>query len=126
MESHALRPPERSRAVAEQLEKLYGADQGYREPQSRESALFALKSTVEGRMVQDSLVISSEAWFLGRALKGKDWRELLRDFASHLHNGIHFFRPDACPCLVVRGQNVLTFRNRIFLLKIVLDHFLRH
>ncbi|MFL9883150.1 AAA domain-containing protein [Paraburkholderia agricolaris] len=62
-----------SRVVAEQLEKLYGADQGYREPQSRESALFALKFTADGLMVPDSLVISSEAWFLGRALKGADW-----------------------------------------------------
>ncbi|CAB3769709.1 MULTISPECIES: DEAD/DEAH box helicase [Burkholderia] len=62
-----------SQLVAKELEKLYGADDGYREPQSRESALFAMKFTSEGLMVPDSLVISSEAWFLGRALKGKDW-----------------------------------------------------
>ncbi|KVN90228.1 DNA helicase [Burkholderia ubonensis] len=62
-----------SQVVAKELEKLFGADQGYREPQSRESALFAVKFTAEGLMVPDSLVISSEAWFLGRARTGKDW-----------------------------------------------------
>lgn len=62
-----------SQVVARELEKLFGADQGYREPQSRESALFAVKFTAEGLMVPDSLVVSSEAWFLGRAIKGKDW-----------------------------------------------------
>jgi hypothetical protein len=63
-----------SKDVAEQLQLLYGADQGYKdEPKRRESALFALKFTAEGLMVQDSLVLSSEAWFLGRALTGQDW-----------------------------------------------------
>ncbi len=63
-----------SRTVAEKLKQLYGADQGYKEkPKSRESALFALKFTAQGLMVQDSLVLSSEAWFLGRALAGRDW-----------------------------------------------------
>ncbi|RQR79116.1 DNA helicase [Burkholderia sp. Bp9012] len=62
-----------SQVIAKELEKLYGADEGYREPQSRESALFAVKFTANGFMVPDSLVISSEAWFLGRALKGRDW-----------------------------------------------------
>ncbi|AMW83054.1 DNA helicase related protein [Pseudomonas yamanorum] len=64
-----------SKLVAEKLKALYGADQGYREqPKSRESALFALKFTAQGMMVQDSLVLSSEAWFLGKALTGKDWK----------------------------------------------------
>jgi hypothetical protein len=62
-----------SRDVAKRLKELYGADQGYKEPQSRESALFALKFTADGLMVPDSLVLSSEAWFLGKALKAKDW-----------------------------------------------------
>lgn len=63
-----------SRRVASKLSELYGADQGYKEPRSsRESALFALKFTHEGRMIPDSLVLSSEAWFLGRALAKRDW-----------------------------------------------------
>ncbi|WP_055337391.1 AAA domain-containing protein [Ralstonia solanacearum] len=62
-----------SRVVADKLKDLYGADQGYMEPQSRESALFAVKFTADGLMVDDSLVLSSEAWFVGRALAGEDW-----------------------------------------------------
>ncbi|MBA1200344.1 DNA helicase [Pseudomonas capeferrum] len=59
--------------VAKALETLYGADQGYTEPRSRETALYALKFTDQGMMVTDSLVLSSEAWFLGHALAGNDW-----------------------------------------------------
>ena len=63
-----------SQDVAEKLKQLYGADQGYRDEQRRrESALFAMKFTADGMMVPDSLVLSSEAWFLGRALSGQDW-----------------------------------------------------
>ncbi len=62
-----------SRLIAEKLKEVYGADHGYREPQSRESALFAAKFTMAGKMVDDSFVLSSEAWFLGRVLTGKDW-----------------------------------------------------
>lgn len=62
-----------SRLVAAALKDLYGADQGYREPQQRESALFAAKFTMTGQLVENSVVLSSEAWFLGRALAGKDW-----------------------------------------------------
>lgn len=62
-----------SRLVAAALKELYGADQGYREPQHRESALFAVKFTMAGQMVENSFVLSSEAWFLGRALAGRDW-----------------------------------------------------
>jgi hypothetical protein len=69
-----------SRVVADKLKDLYGADQGYKEPQSRESALFAVKFTADGLMVHDSLVLSSEAWFLGRALAGEDWT---RGFEAH-------------------------------------------
>lgn len=62
-----------SRLVAQKLKEVYGADQGYREPQYRESALFAAKFTMAGQMVDNSIVLSSEAWFLGRVLTGKDW-----------------------------------------------------
>ncbi|EFF74819.1 hypothetical protein HMPREF0004_3867 [Achromobacter piechaudii ATCC 43553] len=63
-----------SQSVADTLKQLFGADQGYKEePKRRESALFAMKFTADGLMVQDSLVLSSEAWFLGRALAGQDW-----------------------------------------------------
>ncbi|WP_025136145.1 DEAD/DEAH box helicase [Achromobacter sp. DH1f] len=62
-----------SRLVAEKLKEIYGADHGYREPQFRESALFAAKFAMSGRMAPDSLVLSSEAWFLGQVLTGKDW-----------------------------------------------------
>ena len=39
-----------SRDVGEKLKEFYGADHGYREPQHRESALFAAKFTADGRM----------------------------------------------------------------------------
>lgn len=64
-----------SRRVAEQLKEVYGADQGYRESQYRESALFAAKFTMAGHFVDDSFVLSSEAWFLGRVLAGQDWTD---------------------------------------------------
>ncbi|MGA0588645.1 AAA domain-containing protein [Dyella sp. KRB-257] len=62
-----------SRLVADKLKETFGADQGYREPQARESALFAIKFDMDGRMIEDSFVLSSEAWFLGQVLTGKDW-----------------------------------------------------
>lgn len=68
-----------SRRIAEQLKEAYGADQGYREPQYRESALFAAKFTMAGQFVDDSFVLSSEAWFLGRVLTGKDWTSGFED-----------------------------------------------
>ncbi len=68
-----------SRVVAEKLKKVYGAEQGYREPQHRESALFAAKFTMAGQMVDKSFVLSSEAWFLGRVLTGKDWTRGFED-----------------------------------------------
>ncbi|BEU74470.1 hypothetical protein MAFF211271_40250 (plasmid) [Ralstonia syzygii subsp. indonesiensis] len=46
-----------SRDVAEKLKVLYGADQGYKEPQSRKSALFAVKFTADGLMVDGSPVL---------------------------------------------------------------------
>lgn len=68
-----------SRLVAAALKELYGADQGYREPQHRESALFAAKFTMTGQLVENSFVLSSEAWFLGRALAGQDWTRGFED-----------------------------------------------
>lgn len=62
-----------SRRIAEQLKEVFGADKGYSEPQYRESALFAAKFTMSGQFVDDSFVLSSEAWFIGQVLKGKDW-----------------------------------------------------
>jgi hypothetical protein len=68
-----------SRLVAVALKELYGADQGYREPQHRESALFTAKFTMSGQLVENSFVLSSEAWFLGRALAGQDWTRGFED-----------------------------------------------
>lgn len=62
-----------SRLVAQKLKEIFGADEGYREPQNRVSALFSTKFTTAGQFVEDSFVLSSEAWFLGRVLAGKDW-----------------------------------------------------
>ena len=68
-----------SRLVATALKELYDAEQGYREPQHRESALFAVKFTMTGQMVEKSFVLSSEAWFLGQALAGQDWTRGFED-----------------------------------------------
>ena len=68
-----------SRLVAAALKELCGADQGYREPQHRESALFAAKFTMVGQLVENSFVLSSEVWFLGRALAGRDWTHGFED-----------------------------------------------
>ncbi|UPG87628.1 AAA domain-containing protein [Luteibacter aegosomatis] len=62
-----------SRIVAEQLKKIFVPDLGYSEPQQRTSTVFAVKFDEQGAMVPDSLVLSSEAWFLGKALNGNDW-----------------------------------------------------
>ncbi|WP_263260593.1 AAA domain-containing protein [Pseudomonas sp. RIT-PI-S] len=77
--------------VSRQLEALYGADQGYKEPQRRQSALFALKFNNDGMMVADSLALSSEAWFVGKAIQGMDWthgfdetQQFLREQANSL------------------------------------------
>jgi hypothetical protein len=55
------------------LEDVFGADQGYKEPQSQIVALYALKLTHAGTMVADSLVLSSAAWLLARVRAGEDW-----------------------------------------------------
>jgi AAA domain len=62
-----------SRLVFDILKKAYGADKGYRETQQRESALYSVKFTQSGHMVENSFVLSSEMWFVGRVLTGKDW-----------------------------------------------------
>jgi hypothetical protein len=65
--------------IAEKLKEVYGADHGYREPQNQESALFAAKFTMDGQMVDNSFVLSSEAWFLGKVLTSKDWTRGFKD-----------------------------------------------
>lgn len=76
-----------SRLVANKLKQVYGADQGYKEPQYRESALFAAKFSMAGQLIDRSFVLSSEAWFLGRVLMGKDltcgFEDDQRDAAEH-------------------------------------------
>lgn len=81
--------------VSRQLETLYGADQGYKEPQQRLTALYALKFNDQGMMVVDSLVLSSEAWFVGCAINKKDWtrgfeetQDSLREQAKSLLSGV--------------------------------------
>jgi hypothetical protein len=77
------------RRVAARLDDIFGADEGYREPQYRESALFAAKFNMTGQMVDDSFVLSSEAWFLGRVLTGQDWTRGFdsdqKSAANHAH-----------------------------------------
>ncbi|MCQ4143349.1 AAA domain-containing protein [Vogesella sp. AC12] len=68
-----------SRLVADVLKENYGDDQGYKEPQSQVSAVFAAKFTMAGHMVENSFVLSSEAWFLGRVLTGQDWTQGFED-----------------------------------------------
>jgi hypothetical protein len=62
-----------SRVVAAELDKIFVPERGYSEPQERKSAVFAAKFDESGAMVADSFVLSSEAWFLGKALSGGDW-----------------------------------------------------
>lgn len=122
-----------SRLVANALRTLFGADQGYREPQHRESALYAAKFSMSGQLVEGSFVLASEAWFLGRALAGKDWTRgfegdqrtaaeqaqtqlqgrvtgnALRDFTWWVLNflGVEgFFKADESPPLRFRSQPV--------------------
>lgn len=81
--------------VSRQLETLYGADQGYKEPQQRLCALYAVKFNDQGMMLVNSLVLSSEAWFLGCAINKKDWtrgfeetQDSLREQAKSLLGGV--------------------------------------
>ncbi|OIT13647.1 DNA helicase [Ralstonia solanacearum] len=92
-----------SKDVAEKLKALYGADQGYKEPRSRESALFALKFTADGLMVDDSLVLSSEAWFLGRALAGEDWTRGFDEAQLGLREQIKHFMGGKVSAAALRG-----------------------
>ncbi|MCK4140389.1 hypothetical protein HFK85_23955 [Ralstonia pseudosolanacearum] len=92
-----------SKDVAEKLKALYGADQGYKEPQSRESALIALKFSADGLMVEDSLVLSSEAWFLGRALAGEDWKRGFDEAQLGLREQIKSFMGGKVSAAALRG-----------------------
>jgi hypothetical protein len=62
-----------SRLVADKLAERFGSDQGYQEPQSRDSALFAVKFSQAGHLLPDSVVLSSEAWVLGKIIHNQDW-----------------------------------------------------
>jgi len=53
----------------------FGEEHGYREPQDRDVALFALRFSEDGRMVADSFVLSSAAWMLGRVYNRQDWTQ---------------------------------------------------
>lgn len=81
--------------VSRRLAELYGADQGYKEPQKRISALYALKFNDQGMMLVDSLVLSSEAWFVGCAINNRDWthgfeetQDSLREQSRSLLGGV--------------------------------------
>lgn len=75
--------------IAKRLEALFGSDQGYREPQRRESALFSLKFDEDGRLLEESFVLSSEVWFLGRVLQGKDWSHGFEEEQAQLREHVH-------------------------------------
>lgn len=64
-----------SKEVSLVLKQKFGADLGYAEPQARDTAVFALQCDMSGRYVLDSLVLSSEAWFLGRIRTGQDYSD---------------------------------------------------
>lgn len=55
------------------LDDVFGADQGYKDPQSEVVALYALKLAHTGVMVAGSLVLSTAAWLLARVRVGEDW-----------------------------------------------------
>ncbi|MDD2978208.1 hypothetical protein [Aquabacterium sp.] len=61
------------------LGELYGVDGQYSEPSYRSSALFAARFTQSGNLVEDSFVLSTEAWFVGRAKAGRDWSRGFED-----------------------------------------------
>lgn len=54
--------------VSKSLSKLFGQSQGYTEGSRGDSAAFCLRFSHEGRFIAGSLVLSSEAWFLGQNL----------------------------------------------------------
>lgn len=62
-----------SLVVAKKLDERYGSNQGYQEPQSRQSALFCAKFSLGGHLLLDSIVLSSEAWVLGKILNHQPW-----------------------------------------------------
>lgn len=70
----------RASIVTNALQRAFGADQGYREdPPERTTSLYAAEFSDEGFLVPDSLVLSSEAWFLGRLLDHQDWDSHFND-----------------------------------------------
>jgi len=61
------------RIIVNGLEEHFGAEQGYKETGPTMAALFALRFTQEGKMVEDSLVLSSAAWMYGQLIRGLSW-----------------------------------------------------
>lgn len=67
--------------VTDALRQAFGADEGYKEePPERTTSLYAAEFNDEGFLIPGSLVLSSEAWFLGRLVKQQDWSA---DFYDH-------------------------------------------
>ncbi|WP_455233345.1 AAA domain-containing protein [Geopseudomonas aromaticivorans] len=62
-----------NRLAIARLEEIFGAGHGYKEASPQLVALFAVRFDAAGRMVEDSLVLSSAAWFLGCVLSRRDW-----------------------------------------------------
>ncbi|OBY20746.1 hypothetical protein A8O37_25480 [Pseudomonas aeruginosa] len=65
------------RLIVDLLEQYFGADNSYRETRESIAGLYALRFTAQGKMVEDSFVLSSAAWLAGRILTGS---ELLSGF----------------------------------------------
>lgn len=60
------------RLIVDLLEQHFGADNGYRETRESIAGLYALRFTAQGKMVEDSFVLSSAAWLAGRILTGRE------------------------------------------------------
>lgn len=61
------------RRIVELLEQRFGADNGYRDTRGSIAGLYALRFTAQGKMVEDSFVLSSAAWLAGRIHTGREW-----------------------------------------------------
>jgi hypothetical protein len=70
------------RLIVDLLEQRFGAENGYRETRESIAGLYALRFTSQGKMVEDSFVLSSAAWLAGRILKGSEWLSGFEDDQS--------------------------------------------
>lgn len=61
-----------TKAIKE-LEAKFGATLGYAEPKPQKVALYSVKFNHQGKLVDDSLVLSSAAWMLGCVLTGRSF-----------------------------------------------------